>query len=502
MSVDTKGYQAAQYAALKKRLDYQANLPHKYGQKLYPWQRAFKEDFNRMNFLTAANQVGKSTIQIKKCVDWATETTLWPKLWSHRPRIFWYLYPSAELATIEFEEKWVPDIMPRNEMKTDKKYGWRADYDSRKKIRAIYFNSGITVYFKFYSVRAPNLQATTVDAIFCDEELPEVLYSEFNARLIGSRGYFSMVFTPTLNQMFWYFVMEMKGKKGEKFPQASKRQISLYDSMFFEDGAPSRWTAARIQEVIDECKSDLEVQRRVYGRFVSEEGLKYGSFNFKLNCMDPREIPDDWSIHSGVDPGSGGLSGHPAAISFVAVNPELTKGEVFLGWRGDGIDTTAGDVYDNYVVMKTPFKEKIRGQRYDYHAKDFYTIAERQGDTFDKANKNQEEGSDVVNTLFKYQALTVHLTEELWKLVLELQSIKKGVDKRTKGDDFADSLRYCVISILWDWARIKVRKKKKVEEPELSIDDQRRRAFSPSWRRQVKDEMRDEITYWNDLIGR
>ena len=80
------------------------------GMPFYPWMRKFYESGERINLLTAANQIGKSSIQIRKMINWATNPRLWEKLWPnshHNVAQFWYLYPTLDVATIEFQKKWI-----------------------------------------------------------------------------------------------------------------------------------------------------------------------------------------------------------------------------------------------------------------------------------------------------------------------------------------------------------------------------------------------------------
>lgn len=102
---------------LEEQIKLKRCLPHLYGWKNYPWMRDFLECTNRTMFLTAANQIGKSSVQIRKIIDWATNKEIWPLLWRSTPRVFWYLYPARDVATAEFDTKWVPDFMPKDEMK-------------------------------------------------------------------------------------------------------------------------------------------------------------------------------------------------------------------------------------------------------------------------------------------------------------------------------------------------------------------------------------------------
>lgn len=116
---------------LKEKLALKAGLPHLYGWKNYAWMEDFLSTTNKTAILTASNQSGKSSTQIRKVIDWATNMSLWPSLWRQTPRQFWYLYPTREVASIEFETKWKPDFMPRNEFKNHPVFGWREEKRGR-----------------------------------------------------------------------------------------------------------------------------------------------------------------------------------------------------------------------------------------------------------------------------------------------------------------------------------------------------------------------------------
>lgn len=446
----------------EKRLAFKRGLPHLYGHRLYTWQKLFINSTNKINLLTAANQCGKSESQIKKNILWATETDLWPELWPKSiPRQFWYLYPSSALATVEFEKKWETDLLPSGKYKDDKKYGWKARYE-KNFISSIDFNSGVSIYFKTYTQNTQNLQASSAHMVSCDEELPQEILPELQFRLGGAliQGYFNMVFTATLNQDFWRRAMEPKKTETEVFPDAFKQQISLYDCMNYDDGTPGPWSSDMIHETKRRCTSEQEVQRRVYGRFVSEGGRKYHAYDSSRHFIDEGKLkPEqrrsiDWKIYSGIDHGAGGKKNHPAAICFIAVNPDYSLGVVFRGWRGDGVETTAGDTIDKWLDLKRGLL--ITRSVYDHAAKDLCTIAERQGEVLEAANKSHELGEDTLNTLFKFDALFIVNDEDgqLTKMSAEFSSLMKSTPKMLANDDLVDACRYTCASIPWNWEAI------------------------------------------------
>ncbi len=499
-----------EYNQLKETIKYKEGLPHIFGQKFYPWARAIYESNNPEIFLCAANQLGKSTIAIRKNIELATNPTLWPKFWpglqpGQAPNLFWYFYPTLPVAQQEWESKWLPLHMPRGEFKDHPLYGWKEEYE-KGMISKIRFNSGVTIAFKAYSMKVKDLQTATVYHCTADEELPVEYYPEVKARLNASDGLFLMVFTATLGQQYWQQTMEPHTRTEERHKTALKLQVSLYDSQFFENGEPSHWTSQKIQRAIANCPTEAEIQRRVYGRFVRATGLLYEAFSVGKNMVAPSELPANWSIWSGVDVGSGGQSGHPAAIIFVAVSEDFRSGRVFRAWRGDGIPTTATDILDRYRELKKGLT--LTHQAYDFASADFFTVASRIGESFSPAIKRREAGIGLLNSLFKCRILNIESGDpELEKLVQELTSLSVTDNKRRTTDDLADALRYAVMAVPWNFEGL---------DQNLSIEDSLALDRAPKilkndsdFRRDwalglLKDEtdvIQDEFDFWNDFSG-
>ena len=490
------------------------NLPHLYGWKWYEWAWRFYNSTNEVNLLCAANQISKSSTQIRKCIDWATDQRKWKRLWPKRPipKNFWYLYPDAKVATVEFETKWEPEFMPRGPFKNHPVYGWEAIYD-KKRIEGIRFKSGVIVHFKTYMQNKKSLQSSTVHAMFCDEELPENLYPELQFRLAGTEGYFHMVFTATLNQQMWWAAIEGQGNE-ETFKDAFKQQVSMYECLNYRDGSPGAFTIERIEEIKKNCKSELEIQRRVYGKFVKETGRKYHAFDPNRHFVKPFEIvPGEWILYGGVDPGSGG-NAHPAGMGIVAVNPEYRKGYVIAGKRLDNRYTESSDILDEFIKMRGNYV--LRNQYYDQANADFNIVATRAGESFCKSVKSHDLGEDIINTLFKNDMLFIFDTPELRKLGRELLIVNQNTPKRQCKDDFIDgAIRYPCTSIPWDWTVIRgVELPQKPQNRPLTeeeyarwVEKERRGPYERQ--RKQRDSKRsdgwrawhDEVDFWNKEYG-
>ena len=473
-------------------------LPHLYRYKHYKWSRLVFESTNREIFLVAANQLSKSSTAIRKNIEWATNKSLWPKLWPGKtPNLFWYFYPNFSLATTEFETKW-QEFLPKD--KEDPVYGWKPYYD-KGLIQKIVFKSGIILMFRAYSQKLIDIQAASVYMVTADEEMPIILLPEISARTNATDGYFMMVFTATLGQAHWKETMEPTSKASEKHPDALKMCIALYDSMEYEDGSPSPWTEEKIARAKRNCPTEAEVQRRVYGRFVKSEGLEYEGFAVDRNMSDPHKYPPTWQRYISVDPGTGGSSGHPAAILHLLVNPQATQGRVVRAWRGDGIPTTSQDILERHKLMRIGIAPHM--QIYDYAAKDFFMIASRQGEAFTPADKTKGMGVGLINMLFKSKMLMLHRGEpEIDKLVTELCSLSIGEDKRKAKDDLVDALRYAVMAVPWDFSALEIPEELKEAVAVLpkKTEGQTRR----EWFFEAADAptgVEGELDEWNDLVG-
>lgn len=474
--------------ALEKEYD---NLPHLVAHQFYVWQRAYFECTDKLCLITAANQIGKSSIQIKKCIEWATNQKLWESLWpGRRPRMFWYLYPTKEVATVEWKTKWLP-LMPKD--KDHPLYGWKEKIVNGK-IDSVEFNSGIMLVFKVYSQDVSHLQTGTCDAIFCDEEMPADLYEELMFRLSASDGYFSMVFTATLGQEFWRQAMEPNTADGEeeRLPQARKWQISMYDCQRYEDGSPSPWTDKKIAQVIARCGTHDEVLRRVYGRFIKSSGRVYPSFDASQHLKEPHPVPTGWKLYAGIDSGSGGEENDPAAIVLLAVDPTFRKSRVIKAWRGDDVVTTSSDIINKYLEMSKGLKIDVA--YYDYSDKDLHTIAGRMGIAFTKADKGIATGTNTVNTLFKNNMLALYREADILKLAQELATLSIG--QRHPVDHLADALRYVCAKIPWDFSFLMVEADEKPKEAPVR-QDERWRGDEGNHRDEAEYSIEDEIEEWN-----
>lgn len=503
-----------QQSLIKARIEeLKKDLPHLHVWKFYPWAREFFESRNRMNLLCAANQIGKSSIAIRKNIEWACNKKLWPELWETQPKQFWYFYPSDAVATVEVEKKWVPEFLPRGEMKNHENYGWEIEYSSGDVV-AIHFRSGCSIYFKSYGQKVINLQTSSVHMITFDEEAPEEIINECLARLRSTRGYFCQVFTATRGLQIWYRAMECIGTSEEVFPDAWKRSVSMRECQYYDDGTPSQWTDERIKEAESFCTSQSEILKRIDGRFVKDEGRRYLTFDPDKSVKSAAEkIPSDWRYYAGVDIGSGGRGRSAGAVVIVACSHDLDRGRVVRTWRGDHEETTAKDILEKYKQLRQGLI--ITQACYDYQSREFGLIASRSGEPFLPADKQRNSGEQIINTLFQSGALTID--EGVYdnrKLVTELMSVPAGEKNRKYQDDLTDALRYVIKLIPWDFNKIAPNLRLEEEKEDVPFTEWTQEQYLAWEIKQRRGEMSDdgtpkddwqnfadEVAAWNEAYG-
>lgn len=495
-----------EYEARRER--YRDGLPFLYGHKWYFWQRQFFNSPANMRLFSAANQVGKSSVHQWDKINRATNLELHEKLWPGRkPDLFWYWMTDQATVDREFKLKWAR-WLPQGDFKDSSQYGWKVDANKRgEEVKGIVFNSGINLEFKTFTQSPKNIQSATVFDMGADEEMPLAFWDEAYQRISSTGKYFSSGFTATLNQLMWWRALEGIGD-AQAFPDAFKLQVSKFDCLVFDDGTPGLYTEEEIEAEIAACSSPAQVNRRIYGKFAPEIGLKYHAFDPARHYIDPKPIPSDWLRYSGVDIGAGGDRNHPGAYYFVAVRPDMKLGYVYKGRRLDDEITTAGDILNFYVVTRA--NDEMTEQAYDYHSKDFGTIAERSGESFIMANKSHELGEDIINTLLANDMLFFFDIPEVRKIGEEMLTLMKGTDKRKAVDDACDATRYCLVSIPWDFTaalkKINVIEKKEekprqLTQQELMADEIRRRRGEDEEPSEGWGELQEEIAYYNELMG-
>jgi hypothetical protein len=470
-------------------------LPHLYSFPMYKWQEEFWNCGATFQFIFKANQIGGSSVMIKKMIDYCTNKKLWERF-IRPPRMTMYLYPDKKSATREWENKWA-EFMPRNEYKDHPVYGWKETWDGHY-IDSIEWNSGLITYFKTYGSGAENLQASTPAILACDEELPEELWPELQMRISSPANKGAMYWlgcTPTIGQKYL-----AKIQSGEtKIPDSWVKTVSMYDCLEYASGDKSIWSTEKIKQIEQTLPNDKEVQVRVHGLFKATEGLLISQFDSKRH-VKPYHPVKGWEIYAGLDYGVGGATGHPSSIVFVAVSPNYNAARVIKAWRGpfgpNSDSTTPDDVILKYLEMCREIGiDQPTAAYYDHAAASLGVLADRQGMSFTKANKDKKHGTDLLNSLFKNDMLIL-LTDgqdDVACLAEELESVTVDFNKKKAGDDLTDALRYSTSSIPFNFENLKIQPVTEVAQSNVRMG---RHTHEQDY---DFDEIEREIDEWNEL---
>ena len=473
-------------------------LPHLYAFPFYKWQEEFWNCDKTFQFLFKANQIGGSSITIRRLIHYATEPSLWSRF-KKKPTQIIALMPDRNSWTREWEGKWT-EFLPRNEFKENKKFGWVEEWDN-KYIHSCRFKSGVTIYFKTYGTGGDHvhtLQSSTPAIVSCDEELPcegnNNLWPELQMRLASPANAGSMFWmnaTPTKGQRLWQQV-----QSGHvKIPDSWVRTVSMYDCLgLYANGEKSIWSLDRIKKIEQTLPSDREIQVRVHGLFRAIDSLAITQFRADKH-LKPWHPINGWEYYAGIDYGVGGKTGHPSSITFIAASPSYNAARIIKCWRGDGQQTTPDDVIAKFIEMRDSLGiTDMAGIYYDHSAGAIGIISERAGLGWLKANKDRDFGFSLINSLFKNDMLVIldDKSGEPTKLVEEIESLVSDADKRRASDDLVDSLRYALTSIPFNFENIQA----KSESSKLHVKkmDGRAEIFDDI---DIYDDSGEEIDEWN-----
>jgi hypothetical protein len=485
MQVDDKALAIAKY---------KSQLPHLYGFKHFKWSREFWESTNRYTFLTMSNQSGKSVVSIRKAIRLATDVEFQRRVFKTPASYGVYFYPSLKMATREFKMKWVKELLPREELKDDPKYGWSSEFKDGE-IYCIHFKNGFSIYFFSYNMKVSDLQAMSPNFVMADEEMPAALWGEISARLMATKGLFSLVCTPTLGEELWRKVFELNS-----MPNAKVIKATMYDTIKFEDGSPGLRTVAEIEDFKAKLPTQRDIDIRVYGKFAKAEGLVFPTFNVDRAIVPALADAQRWPVYCGIDVGSGGHA-HPAAIAFVAVRPDFKQARLIRAWCGDATETTTSvDILRKFQEMRKGLT--VVATYYDYQSREFGLQAMAADELVLPAEKSHELGESLLNTLFKHNVLLFEEGDFAIDLAVEIQNLKIGAKKQDAKDDRIDAVRYAVVKIPFDLSEIGVKTViQKEVKPAFEPGDRRSQWTENLMKNALTDGIDQQISEWNEYLN-
>lgn len=312
----------------------------------------------------------------------------------------------------------------------------------------------VKLQFRSYEQGRENLQAATIDFVYCDEEPPADVMGELRARITATNGFLYMAFTPLkgmtpLVQEFWMhdnpekFLVCMNIYEAKHFtPDKLKKIESLYAGL-----------------------SEAERQARMMGIPTMGSGMVY-PFDDSDLMYDSFPLPKNFRRIGGLDFGRGE---HPTAIVWVALDPMTDVAYVY-----DAVKTTHKSIAENAEIMRKrgewiPFayphdlmrdSGTERGGRNNYEEDKksegykYKTMYEDNGIHFTPHNAKTAEGSNKVeNGLVEVRQRMatgrLKIARHLYELWKEKQVYRYGEDLKPikQKDDLMDAMRYAVIML-------------------------------------------------------
>ena len=479
--------------------------PHKYFD-YYDWQHdfIFQEKhiaehgrFPHRLYLTASNQIGKTfslmILAHRLCTDKEFRQWHWK---NNQPRVIWYVLPSLDHINDFFEEKWVPEVLSRDEAASKGPYRWKT-IKKGSDIKGIHFlETNCKLVFVTLGSKGSALQGRSVGAMIFDEEPDvrklgelEMRTASFNDDKTGeSNAILAFAFTPTTAQEYFkkafsfqdkkflerlpedlldkffldkktdtYRTCPIEDEKSETFPVSKsvwKRRVSMFEAIKFRSGKRGKFTKKRIYEIISNQPTLRDVLVRVFGAFEKEDngGLLYKYFNKDIHLQVASKKDIDYYkttgiLTSGIDYGSG--SNHPGGFVVTWISEDRKKVRVIKMWRGEkGKITTAGDIIEEYLRQTKEFD--IKFPFYDHSCADLKSIYNRiTGKALMPAAKDKE-GYGLVDTLLKHNMLVIlHHDDEPYGhwAASEFTTINHSQQKKDRLDEITDCIRYSLYGI-------------------------------------------------------
>lgn len=470
--------------------------PHKY-YDLYSWQDEFINCSKPRQYLTAANQVGKSVALMLKAHKLCTDVDFRFKQWGkNQPKMGWYVLPSQGHINDFFYTKWLPEILSKGEAKEKGPYAWTLIKEGNNVKGIRFLATNCILSFVTTGSRATNLQGRSLGFVIFDEEPPVSMLAEiemrtasFNDEITGkSTAILAFAFTPTSGQDYFkkifcfndrsflrfipddlkaiyffdkelneYRTCSVKQEEDELYPisdQVYKRRVSTFEAITFKSGRAGKYTEARIRELIKMQPSKRDALIRVFAAFEKDDngGLLYPNFNRDKHIKivtNPNIYQSAQGIFTaGIDYGSG--TNHTSAIAITHINPTCNRATVIKLWRGTmGIRTTADDVVKKYIEMSAGLN--IDFPFYDWAAADLDTVYWRMtGKNLIQAQKSHEIGQNLIDTLYKNDLLEIIARKGdpyIEWLANEYENLTADQKKNHRTDDLSDAIRYSLAGV-------------------------------------------------------
>jgi phage terminase large subunit-like protein len=323
--------------------------PLNYGFDPHEVQLRLHRSTSQEILFVAANRVGKSTAGMREVLWRATGTHPHKKVRPHEQ--IWCGFPDYPFFlrhTLRMYRAWYP----RDRL---------VEYNKAEKWATFRREDGGTcqVFFVSYDSGRDKWQGAAVDFIWLDEECPQEIYEEANARLADSGGDLLMTQTPVSGLGWVYddiFVPAQEGRSDIEVVEgalAEYRDECRCHPEHGEDAHPGggacehgdcgcdgyepEWELmvgpplvphmdrAKILRFARRIKDPLVRLIRIFGKFRARAGTVYKQFSRDIHVIPAFPVPAHWEAWGGIDPGF-----HGFAVVLLVQDPQ---GRVYVAYE-------------------------------------------------------------------------------------------------------------------------------------------------------------------------
>jgi phage terminase large subunit-like protein len=278
--------------------------PLTYKHSCHAMQEQWLTSRSRRRIVVAANRVGKTEGAMRDVL-WTArgnhpyrKTRLAKNIWVGSPD-----YPSYLRFHRPTFDAWCPPSWIVGDFHETEKY---------VDIRRVDGNT-CRIFFLSFDMPRTKWQGAGVDAIWLDEESPEDIFKECLARIVTTRGWILLTFTPVSGQGWWFDRIWTPAVEGLSkwapftMPLATKDPVNEDE---FEVGTPliPHLSREQIVEFASEYPDPDERSIRIFGEPKGRQGLVYKQYRKLVHNIPRFEIEPVFDLWGGLDPGYHGFA--------------------------------------------------------------------------------------------------------------------------------------------------------------------------------------------------
>lgn len=279
----------------------QASRPNVHAYEPHAKQLAFHQAQQRVRLFLGGNRSGKTTTGIVEDIYWARGQHPYMKV--PEPPVAGRIVAVDILQGINQIivpnlKRWMPPSMLING-------SWEDSYN--KTDRLLTMSNKSTIELMTYEQDVEKFAGTARHFTHYDEEPPQPIYNECQARLIDYKGHSWLTLTPLEGMTWIYDTLYLPGTEGEN------SGIFVVEADMLDNPNISAEAAAEYLAGLDPD----EREAREHGKFVQLGGKVYKSFDPHIHVVPSFIPPKEWEWYASLDHGFN----NPTAVLWHAVSP-------------------------------------------------------------------------------------------------------------------------------------------------------------------------------------